>query len=148
MKFAFVNMLSNYLNFEFCWIMMSLFIQQVDLREITLYPINGVFMTLAFAVCRVLIFPYMYYVCGKINGISIWEVPSMIPKKCTISCAFLIAIQLYWLSVMVRGVLSFFGNKGSEARKKRWSQRRVSSCFQFSTCWALMEKTRCYKALL
>lgn len=92
---------------------------RVDLREIALYPLNGVFMTVAFAICRVLIFPYMYYVCGKINGISIWEVPGMIPKKCTISCGFLIAIQIYWLSVMVRGLLSYFSNKGSEATKKR-----------------------------
>ena len=89
------------------------------MREISLYPINGVFMTLAFAVCRVLIFPYMYYVCGKINGIAIWEVPAMLPKKCTISCAMLILMQLYWLSVMVRGILSYFSNKGSEERKER-----------------------------
>ncbi|XP_067866607.1 ceramide synthase [Heterodontus francisci] len=67
-----------------------------------LYKVNGVIALVTFFLCRILVFPYMYWAYGKQYGIAAHRVPFHIPLHCTLANAMLMAPQVYWLILIVR----------------------------------------------
>ncbi|XP_048468307.1 TLC domain-containing protein 3A-like [Rhincodon typus] len=67
-----------------------------------LYKVNGVIVLATFFLCRILVFPYMYWAYGKQYGIPAHLVPFRIPLHCTLGNAMLLAPQVYWLSLIIR----------------------------------------------
>jgi hypothetical protein len=80
-----------------------------------LYLINGFFMVLMFACCRVLIFPVLYYVYGRQIGVPFLSVPFHIPPICNYGTIVLGTMQIYWLYGMIMMATKYF-------RKRRQGQ--------------------------
>lgn len=80
----------------------------LQLKDSRAYIVNGVVMLATFFVCRVLMWPSLYYWYGQMVGLSIWQAVSSLPRTCQIGTAILFLPQLYWFYLMVRGALKVF----------------------------------------
>lgn len=98
----------------------KLFYFQLKWEDTLLYVVNGIVLIVMFAICRVVVFPYMFYIHGKSSGIQVWMVPLTIPKKCVLGCALLLVFQIYWLVLMiniaVRKISKYMNIKTSNKR--------------------------------
>ncbi|XP_060068690.1 TLC domain-containing protein 3A-like [Ylistrum balloti] len=78
---------------------------QLHQKHTVLYVIVGIAMMITFFVSRILVFPYLYWHYAVYKNIPTWRVPFVIPLKCSIGCAFILCIQLYWMSKMLKGAI-------------------------------------------
>ncbi|XP_014673463.1 PREDICTED: protein FAM57A-like [Priapulus caudatus] len=92
------------------------------------YLCNGLAMVVAFVVCRVALFPFMYWCYGQQVGLSIAQVVMSIPLKCNVGCATVLLLQLYWLSVMLVGTYQVICGSNNEiaSQEKQNSKQSVS----------------------
>lgn len=93
---------------------------QYKQQHTLLHKVNGVLMLVTFFVCRVLLFPYLYYVYGRYASIPFYLVPLSVPWQCNLGAALLMAPQLYWFSLICRGALRLF--KGASRAGRPTSQ--------------------------
>lgn len=77
----------------------------LEYQKTPLYIINGILMMTVFFLCRIAIFPYLYHVYAGYEGISVMAVPLAIPFKCNVGCLILMSMQIYWFTLMVKGLL-------------------------------------------
>ncbi|XP_051891837.1 TLC domain-containing protein 3A-like [Pristis pectinata] len=77
-------------------------LSQLKKQDTLLYKINGIIALVTFFICRILVFPFMYWAYGKQYGIPVHRVPFHIPPHCTIANAMLMAPQVYWLSLIIK----------------------------------------------
>jgi len=75
---------------------------QLGLQDGLLHVINGVIVLLSFFICRILIFPYMYWMYGLKYDIPLHKAPFNVPVLCNLGCLTLLAPQLYWFSLLCR----------------------------------------------
>ncbi|XP_041038541.1 ceramide synthase-like, partial [Carcharodon carcharias] len=73
-----------------------------------LHKVNGVMMLLSFFACRILLFPYMYWVYGQELDLPLHRVPLQLPAHCNLGALLLMAPQLYWFSLICRGAFRLF----------------------------------------
>ncbi|XP_070572728.1 TLC domain-containing protein 3A-like isoform X2 [Ptychodera flava] len=71
-------------------------------KKSKLYLINGVLIIVTFFCCRLLVFPFIYYMYGRSKGLTLWEVPQNIPIQCNVGCFILFAFQVYWYFLILR----------------------------------------------
>uniref|UniRef100_A0A8C6UHQ6 TLC domain containing 3Bb n=1 Tax=Neogobius melanostomus TaxID=47308 RepID=A0A8C6UHQ6_9GOBI len=87
---------------------------QYKQQHTLLHKVNGALMLITFFICRVLLFPYLYYVYGRYASIPFYVVPLSVPWYCNLGAGLLMAPQLYWFSLICRGALRLFtGNSRS-----------------------------------
>ncbi|XP_015684160.1 protein FAM57A-like, partial [Protobothrops mucrosquamatus] len=48
---------------------------QVKMQDSLLHKINGILILVTFFLCRILLFPYMYWAYGRQMNLPIYEVP-------------------------------------------------------------------------
>ncbi|XP_037773113.1 TLC domain-containing protein 3A-like [Penaeus monodon] len=98
---------------------MRVILSRLGLKYSRWYLLNGIAMILSFALCRVVVFPYMYLAYGAQYGLSILEVVKKIPLHCNLGCLLVLIPQLHWLRLMILGAIKMFsGKKLSEAEEK------------------------------
>ncbi|XP_016368850.1 protein FAM57B isoform X2 [Sinocyclocheilus rhinocerous] len=90
---------------------------QYKQQHTLLHKVNGAVMLITFFLCRVLLFPYLYYVYGRYASIPFYRVPFTVPWQCNLGAALLMAPQLYWFSLICRGALRLFTGSSSRSRK-------------------------------
>ncbi|KAK3559819.1 hypothetical protein QTP86_020987 [Hemibagrus guttatus] len=90
---------------------------QYKQQHTLLHKVNGALMLVTFFICRVLLFPYLYYVYGRYASIPLYRVPLAVPWQCNLGAALLMAPQLYWFSLICRGALRLFTGGSSRSRK-------------------------------
>ncbi|XP_067225514.1 ceramide synthase isoform X3 [Chanodichthys erythropterus] len=90
---------------------------QYKQQHTLLHKVNGAVMLITFFLCRVLLFPYLYYVYGRYASIPFYRVPFEVPWQCNLGAALLMAPQLYWFSLICRGALRLFTGRSSRSRK-------------------------------
>ncbi|XP_042576540.1 ceramide synthase-like isoform X2 [Cyprinus carpio] len=73
-----------------------------------LHKVNGALMLVTFFICRVLLFPYLYYAYGRYASIPFYIVPLSVPWQCNAGAALLMAPQVYWFSLICRGAFRLF----------------------------------------
>ncbi|OWK15474.1 FAM57A, partial [Cervus elaphus hippelaphus] len=73
-----------------------------------LYKVNGILTLTTFFLCRILLFPFMYWSYGRQQGLSLLRVPFHIPFHCNVANAFLIAPQIYWFSLLCKKAARLF----------------------------------------
>ncbi|GCC39276.1 hypothetical protein chiPu_0022844 [Chiloscyllium punctatum] len=73
-----------------------------------LHKLNGIMMLATFFICRILLFPYMYWVYGRELGIPLYRVPLELPPHYNLAAFLLLAPQLYWFSLICRGAWRLF----------------------------------------
>ncbi|XP_053115809.1 ceramide synthase isoform X2 [Hemicordylus capensis] len=82
-----------------------------------LHKVNGVVMLVTFFCCRILLFPYMYWVYGRYAGLPFYRVPFSIPAEYNLGSAILMAPQVYWFGLICRGALRVY--RGQRAAKEQ-----------------------------
>lgn len=75
-------------------------------------------MLVTFFCCRILLFPYMYWVYGKYVGIPLYRVPFSIPAEYNLGSAILMAPQVYWFGLICRGAFRVFSRARSAAKEQ------------------------------
>ena len=95
------------------------------------YVINGLVMVLAFFSCRILIYPWFYYVYAASNNITMLQAVKTTPVRCASFMILAILPQLYWFRMMVNGavkvVLEKYQNKTDENRNDNHETKAVKS---------------------
>uniref|UniRef100_A0A8C4E2I8 TLC domain containing 3Bb n=1 Tax=Dicentrarchus labrax TaxID=13489 RepID=A0A8C4E2I8_DICLA len=91
---------------------------QYKQQHTLLHKVNGALMLITFFICRVLLFPYLYYVYGRYASIPFHMVPLMVPWHCNLGAALLMAPQLYWFSLICRGALRLFMGSSRSQRPR------------------------------
>nr|XP_033802449.1 ceramide synthase [Geotrypetes seraphini] len=81
---------------------------QYKKQHTLLHKVNGLLMLITFFICRILLFPYMYWVYGQRVGLALHQVPFSIPPEYTMGSAVLMAPQIYWFSLICRGAYKLF----------------------------------------
>ncbi|KAK4328677.1 hypothetical protein Pmani_000924 [Petrolisthes manimaculis] len=73
-----------------------------------IYVVNGLLMMTVFAMCRVAMFPVMYavYLSQQTVAPSHIHALASIPIMCHLSCLLVLAPQIYWFGLMVKGALA------------------------------------------
>ncbi|KAG9350002.1 hypothetical protein JZ751_026355 [Albula glossodonta] len=81
-----------------------------------LHKVNGGLMLITFFICRVLLFPYLYYAYGRYASIPFYMVPFSVPWQCNLGAALLMAPQVYWFSLICRGAFRLFTGSSRSRR--------------------------------
>lgn len=74
---------------------------QMQWNHSTVFLINDLLILTMFFICRILVFPFMYYAYGRYKHLQLWLVPSNIPLKCNLGCLFILILQSYWFSLIL-----------------------------------------------
>ncbi|KAJ7984471.1 hypothetical protein DPEC_G00355170 [Dallia pectoralis] len=90
------------------WVCLGKILIQYKQQHTLLHKVNGATMLVTFFVCRVLLFPYLYYVYSRYASIPIYMVPFNVPWQVNLGAALLMAPQVYWFSLICRGAVRLF----------------------------------------
>ncbi|KAK2816383.1 hypothetical protein Q7C36_022654 [Tachysurus vachellii] len=86
---------------------------QVGLQDCWLHKMNGCMVLLSFFVCRIALFPYMYWVYGAHYSLPFYAVPLHLPLYANLGNMCILGPQLYWFILLCR--------KGYRLYKRRHS---------------------------
>ncbi|XP_031733659.1 TLC domain-containing protein 3A [Anarrhichthys ocellatus] len=75
---------------------------QLGLDDTHLHRINGVLVLLSFFTCRILIFPYMYWMYGRQFGVPLHRVAFHLPLHCNLGNLVILAPQVNWFIMLLR----------------------------------------------
>ncbi|XP_061875778.1 ceramide synthase-like [Colius striatus] len=75
----------------------------LQLQHTALHKLNGAALLVTFLLCRVLLFPYLYWAYGRARGLPLLRVPWALPPSYNAAAAALLAPQLYWFLLICRG---------------------------------------------
>ncbi|XP_014871703.1 protein FAM57A-like [Poecilia latipinna] len=75
---------------------------QLRLDGTKLHTINGLIVLLTFFTCRILLFPFMYWMYGRQFGIPLHRVAFHLPLHCNVGNLVLLAPQVYWFILLLR----------------------------------------------
>ncbi|XP_040901677.1 TLC domain-containing protein 3A-like [Toxotes jaculatrix] len=75
---------------------------QLGLDNTRLHRINGIVVLLSFFMCRILVFPYMYWMYGRQFGIPLHRVPFHLPLQCNVGNLVILAPQIYWFILLLK----------------------------------------------
>lgn len=75
---------------------------QLGLDNTRLHRINGIIVLLSFFTCRILLFPFMYWMYGRQFGIPLHRVVFHLPLQCNVGNLVLLAPQIYWFILLLR----------------------------------------------
>ncbi|XP_062845021.1 ceramide synthase [Trichomycterus rosablanca] len=73
---------------------------QLGLQECWLHKLNGCMVLLSFFLCRISLFPYMYWVYGVHYGLPVYSVPLHIPIYTNLGNLCILAPQVYWFVLL------------------------------------------------
>ncbi|XP_007257018.3 ceramide synthase [Astyanax mexicanus] len=98
---------------------------QLSMQECWLHKMNGGMVLLSFFLCRIVLFPYMYWVYGSHYGIPLYSVPFHIPLSANLGSLCILSPQVYWFVLLCR--------KGYRLYKRQCNQGSpISSTEQLS----------------
>ncbi|XP_038129366.1 TLC domain-containing protein 3A-like isoform X1 [Cyprinodon tularosa] len=75
---------------------------QLHLDDTKLYRINGLVALLTFFTCRILLFPFMYWMYGRHASVPLHRVAFHLPLHCNLGNLLLLAPQVYWFGLLLR----------------------------------------------
>uniref|UniRef100_A0A8D0GV12 TLC domain containing 3A n=1 Tax=Sphenodon punctatus TaxID=8508 RepID=A0A8D0GV12_SPHPU len=91
-------------------------LMQLNMQDSLLHKVNGILILVTFFLCRILLFPYMYWAYARYAGIPLYQAPFRIPMHCNVSNALLIAPQLYWFVLICRKAVRLYGSSPAKSR--------------------------------
>jgi len=97
----------------------------LHMKESLLYMINGIMMLLSFFLCRVMLFPILYWWYSNVLGISLISTIISIPCWCHIATLGLWFPQLFWFNKMLKGSLKVI--KDRQRRSDKSCEIMISS---------------------
>ncbi|XP_057695086.1 ceramide synthase-like isoform X2 [Corythoichthys intestinalis] len=75
---------------------------QLGVDNTRLHIINGILLLLTFFMCRILIFPFMYWMYGRQINMPLHKVPFSLPWHCNVGNLTVLAPQLYWFYLLLK----------------------------------------------
>ncbi|XP_030648817.1 ceramide synthase [Chanos chanos] len=75
---------------------------QLGLQDCLLHKVNGGLVLLSFFLCRILLFPYMYWVYGSHYSIPLYRVPFHLTLSANLGILCILAPQVYWFVLLCR----------------------------------------------
>ncbi|XP_061774792.1 TLC domain-containing protein 3A-like [Nerophis ophidion] len=81
---------------------------QLGLDNTRLYRVNGVFTLLTFFMCRILIFPFMYWMYARQLGIPLLKAPFSLPWHCNAGNLAVLLPQIYWFSLLLKKAMRLY----------------------------------------
>lgn len=75
---------------------------QLGLDDTRLHRINGILVLMSFFTCRILVFPFMYWMYGRQFGIPLHRVPLHLPLQCNVGNLVILAPQIYWFILLLK----------------------------------------------
>ncbi|RVE64667.1 hypothetical protein OJAV_G00128280 [Oryzias javanicus] len=75
---------------------------QLRLEDTTLHRINGLMVLLTFFVCRILLFPFMYWKYSRQLEVSLSAVAFHMPLHCNLGNLLILAPQIYWFLLLLK----------------------------------------------
>lgn len=75
---------------------------QLRLDDTRLHRVNGFIVLLTFFTCRILLFPFMYWMYGRQVGIPLHRVLFHLPLQCNVGNLAILAPQIYWFILLLR----------------------------------------------
>ncbi|XP_068174057.1 TLC domain-containing protein 3A-like [Antennarius striatus] len=88
---------------------------QLGLDGSKLYRINGIIVLLAFFMCRILIFPFMYWKYGQQFGIPLHRVAFHLPLQCNLGNLVILAPQIYWFILLLKKAIRVYSRQRSKS---------------------------------
>ncbi|KAL4608604.1 protein FAM57A-like [Arapaima gigas] len=85
---------------------------QLGLQNCWVHKVNGVVVLLTFFVCRIMLFPYMYWAYGQHYGIPIYSVPFHMPFSLNLCSLCILAPQVYWFVLLCRKGYRLYQRQG------------------------------------
>ncbi|KAJ7308823.1 hypothetical protein JRQ81_008092 [Phrynocephalus forsythii] len=93
-------------------------LMQLKMQDSLLHKVNGVLILVTFFLCRILLFPFMYWTYGRQVGLPTYRVPFHIPFHCNVANALLIAPQLYWFTLICRKAIRLYSRPPGPERAR------------------------------
>ncbi|XP_056314643.1 ceramide synthase [Danio aesculapii] len=75
---------------------------QLGLQDCWLHKFNGGMVLLSFFMCRIALFPYMYWAYSSHYGIPLYSVPFHLPLATNVGSVCILAPQVYWFVLLCR----------------------------------------------
>uniref|UniRef100_A0A3Q3E1D7 Protein FAM57A-like n=2 Tax=Hippocampus comes TaxID=109280 RepID=A0A3Q3E1D7_HIPCM len=75
---------------------------QLGLDNTGLHAINGVLVLLTFFICRILIFPFMYWMYGRQVDLPLHKVAFHLPWHCNVGNLTILIPQIYWFYLLLK----------------------------------------------
>ncbi|XP_034033732.1 TLC domain-containing protein 3A [Thalassophryne amazonica] len=75
---------------------------QLGLQSCFLHKVNGAMVLFTFFMCRIALFPYMYWMYGQHYGIPLYSVPFHLPLAANLGNSCILAPQVYWFVLLCR----------------------------------------------
>uniref|UniRef100_A0A8D2L480 TLC domain containing 3A n=1 Tax=Varanus komodoensis TaxID=61221 RepID=A0A8D2L480_VARKO len=91
-------------------------LMQLQMQDSLLHKVNGILVLVTFFLCRIALFPFMYWSYGQQVGLRLHLVPFHIPLLCNVANGLLIAPQLYWFVLICRKALRLYSSVPDRAR--------------------------------
>lgn len=73
---------------------------QLGLQDCWLHKVNGGAVLVSFFVCRIALFPFMYWMYGSHYGIPLYMVPFHLPLSTNLGNLCILAPQVYWFVLL------------------------------------------------
>ncbi|KAK5869008.1 hypothetical protein PBY51_009972 [Eleginops maclovinus] len=95
---------------------------QLGLDDTRLHRINGIIVLWSFFTCRILLFPFMYWMYGRQFGIPLHRVAFHLPLHCNVGNLAILAPQIHWFILLLRKAKRLYlrqsrGKAGGDGRK-------------------------------
>ncbi|XP_012690261.2 TLC domain-containing protein 3A [Clupea harengus] len=75
---------------------------QLGLQDCQVHKANGGMVLFTFFLCRIALFPYMYWVYGQHYGLPLYSVPFHLPLSANLGNLCIMAPQVYWFVLLCR----------------------------------------------
>ncbi|XP_058632545.1 ceramide synthase isoform X2 [Onychostoma macrolepis] len=75
---------------------------QLGMQDCWLHKVNGGMVLLSFFMCRIALFPYMYWAYGSHYGIPLYGVPFHLPLSANLGNLCILSPQVYWFVLLCR----------------------------------------------
>ncbi|XP_015745701.1 protein FAM57A [Python bivittatus] len=85
-------------------------LMQLKMQDSLLHKVNGILILVTFFLCRIVLFPYMYWAYGRQMNLPLYEVPFRIPLHCNVANALLIAPQIYWFVLICNKAMRLYSS--------------------------------------
>jgi len=90
----------------------------LQMKESPVYVVNGLLMLLSFFLCRVMLFPYLYYWYSTLLGASLLSTLASVPLWVHLAVLGLWSPQLIWFHRMLKGSLKLINEAQKRSRKE------------------------------
>ncbi|XP_039888375.1 ceramide synthase isoform X2 [Simochromis diagramma] len=74
----------------------------LSLQDSWLHKLNGGMVLFTFFMCRIALFPFMYWMYGRHYGIPLYSVPFHLPLSANLGNSCILAPQVYWFVLLCR----------------------------------------------